>query len=209
MLATRFTIKIASDPKSTHWSSPAPGRERPRDSGTSTVRPAEPSPRPPRRRRYSQAYYLSTTDASGTPHAWDFIGTVENFEADLNYVASVLRRPLDSGRPHKNSGLSKTAGREALRRAVLDDRRMACTLCHVYRLDYTCLGYDFPAECADCPDDPAGLWGVDDDARPRPSPSTAAAWKASSLSPPTGTWMAPLFAFSRRFRAWLQSSFHF
>ena len=102
---------------------------------------------------YTQSYFLSATDASGTPYRWDFIGRLETFEQDLGRVATRLPsiRPALAHVKHSNKHSSdEEQDRELLRRVVLDDPETACNFCRVHAQDYVCLGYDMPVECGAC-----------------------------------------------------------
>lgn len=117
----------------------------------------------------TQAYFLSTTDASGEPARWDFIGRLETFDADWRVVSRVLdhhngssvngaaARAADAADTSVDgadgAAVRLNAGHDAFTRAAFlraVERRepeLLCDVCAVYAQDFVCLGYALPPPC--------------------------------------------------------------
>lgn len=76
---------------------------------------------------YTQSYFLSATDAKGTPVRWTRISRLEE------------ARP----RSHKN----KKSDYSHILKYLMDDRSLRCDVCRVYHQDFVCFGY---TGCEDC-----------------------------------------------------------
>lgn len=115
----------------------------------------------------TQAYFLSTTDASGEPTRWDFVGRLETFDADWRVVSRVLDRHKNAsgaaaaraadavvhGGATTDAGVRLNAGHDAPTRAAFlravqqREPELLCDVCAVYAQDFVCLGYTLPPPC--------------------------------------------------------------
>ena len=96
----------------------------------------------------TQMYFLSSTDASGYPLNFDYVGRIEDAEIETQLCAALAVCEAASGRTkQKNQGGAANL-KQALAAWVASDREVVCGLCEVYAQDYVCLGYPLPDICA-------------------------------------------------------------
>ena len=96
----------------------------------------------------TQMYFLSGTDAAGSPLRLDFVGKLESFASDWAQVSARISGSgpaavLQTRGEHRNRG----GEHAALRAAVEREPAIVCPLCRIYAQDYECLGYAKPAAC--------------------------------------------------------------
>ena len=92
----------------------------------------------------TQMYFLSGTDAHGTPLALDYIGRLESFAEDWEYVARKIGATHFYSKPTQMNDGSVP---QWLREAVESEPAIVCPLCRIYAQDYACFGYDLPPAC--------------------------------------------------------------
>ncbi|CAE7730292.1 unnamed protein product [Symbiodinium pilosum] len=92
----------------------------------------------------TQSYFLSATDRSGRPIAWDFLVEVDNFGRDLQELSKLTNIDLQE-MEENSSGDSEL--KQLYYDAIFADNKTICSVCKVYAQDFTCLGYDFPRRC--------------------------------------------------------------
>jgi hypothetical protein len=109
----------------------------------------------------SQTFYLSSTNAAGTPVPWHAIFKIDgpSFPGQLSrLLASML---LDAGAINaeaeaiaarqagtKRNSKAKDAAWYRLLSQVEAHPTLLCDLCHVYARDFVCLGYEMSGRCA-------------------------------------------------------------
>lgn len=102
----------------------------------------------------TQMYFLTGTDADGTPLKLSYVGRLENFTRDWEYVRvrigaqGVPTKGVPTQSSRFNAERMNIGGVPAAVRAAAErEPAIVCPLCRIYMQDYQCLGYARPLLC--------------------------------------------------------------
>ena len=105
----------------------------------------------------TQSYFLSATDAKGTPLLFDDVRRVEDSAGRggaLHLPVRIAGSKVSARIPiaKRNAGGSEDVKR-VLRTWALRQTEIMCPFCRVYAQDFVCLGYEVPSVCWSCGDE--------------------------------------------------------
>lgn len=107
----------------------------------------------------TQSYFLSATEADGTPLEWDALVRLERVDDDLEPIVRALfgssherkRASVDATTQRRfrayNAKEDALGRRRTLTLALANHTEAMCHLCRYLAQDYACLGYAFPEAC--------------------------------------------------------------